>query len=320
MPDITVHNAMGDSVLNRLPEEIADEIRGESNAFHVGVLGPDPFFFYRFFLPPFRNGVDQRGTIMHHEKCREFLMEMTRRFCSPEEKNHRQFAYLAGFLCHYALDSTVHPYINMLAARRVGMHTAVERKLDRIALKRSGRNRNDIMKLVVPFPEIPELRSSMKAVYGWDDDLFRDGYRHMKGFLWFVKDDKGILDKVTGSLPIKPVILAADTLKKIAERHVDPDYKKKIIAGIPVKIPTHGLPGLFAKITGKNYARLAAFPYSNHFCDDMEMKDFDRFEELSEEYAVKLITAAYDYRAGRAGEDDLAELIGDRDYSGTVIG
>ena len=26
MPDITVHNSMGDSVLNRLPEEIAEEV------------------------------------------------------------------------------------------------------------------------------------------------------------------------------------------------------------------------------------------------------------------------------------------------------
>ena len=86
MPDLVVHNAMGDRVLARLPEEIRDEI--DSNAFHVGVLGPDPFFFYRFFALPFTHGVDKRGKTMHHKRCGAFLMQLA--VC--EGKHRRQSA------------------------------------------------------------------------------------------------------------------------------------------------------------------------------------------------------------------------------------
>ena len=361
MPDLVVHNAMGDRVLGKLPEEIRKEIDG--NAFHVGVLGPDPYFFYRFFAPMLRRGVDGRGAIMHHKMCGKFLIELGRRCCVPRhdacehdqnpvhtsadanvrdinddgqhaggcehdqnpagaeqqfsEHDRDAFAYFCGFLCHYALDSTVHPYINMIAAKRDGMHTAVERKLDRIELRRQGRTCNDILKLLVPFPDIPEIRATMKAVYGWDDECFRAGYRHMKYFLWLVKDSYRWLEKMTGSKPAKPVLITPEEVKKIAAGDVESDYKKKIIKGPPLEIPRHGIPKLFAKIVGKkNYGRLAAFPYTNHFCDAIEMPDFDMLEEISEQYAVKLITAAYDYRAGRITESELAEIIGNRCYSG----
>ena len=81
MPDLGVHNAMGDRVLAKLPEEIRNGI--DSNAFHVGVLGPDPFFFYRFFALPFTHGVDKRGQTMHHKRCGAFLMHLARE-CTGE--------------------------------------------------------------------------------------------------------------------------------------------------------------------------------------------------------------------------------------------
>ena len=270
MPDLVVHNSMGDHVLKRLPQEIAADI--DSDAFHVGVLGPDPYFFYRFFFLPLANGVDKRGKAMHHKRCGAFLMELGKR-CAAS-KNSAAFSYFEGFLCHYALDSTAHPYINMLAAKRPGMHTAVERKLDNIELKRQHKQPKDIMRLFVPFPEVPEIRQSMKAVYGWDDDLFRTGYRHMKLFLWFIKDQHGFLAKITAA--------TAD---------------------------------LIAKITGQNPGFIRAVSYRNHLADDLDVGDFDRYEREAVDFAVKLITSAEDYRAGRISEQDLAAVIGNRDYS-----
>ena len=272
MPDLVVHNSMGDHVLKRLPQEITGKI--DSNAFHVGVLGPDPYFFYRFFMPLFTDGVELRGKVMHHQKCGAYLMELGRRCAAPESNNKEAFSYFAGSLCHYALDSTAHPYINMLGKRLPGMHTAIERKLDNIELMRQHKEPRDIMKLFVPFPQIPEIRQAMKAVYGWDDDLFYTCYRHMESFLWFIKDQHGILEKITS--------VAA---------------------------------GFLSVITGKNAAFIRAVSYRNHMADNIDVGDFDGLERKAVDFAVKLITAAEDYRRGRITEQELAEIIGDRDYS-----
>lgn len=297
MPDLVVHNAMGDRVLERLPKEISSEI--DRNAFHVGVLGPDPFFFYRFFFLPLTNGVDKRGKTMHRTKCRAFLLELARECCNVEgttehsnaeaeaegidfsaqtKLSRTAFSYLAGFLCHYALDSTTHPYINKVAAKRQGMHTAVERKLDRIELKRQGKQLKDIMRLFVPFPDLIQIRTSMKAVYGWDDDYFRTGYKHMNIFLWFIKDQHGMLAMITGHLS-----------------------------------------GLISKVTGQNTGFIRAVSYRNHMGDDLDVGGFDALEHKAVDFAVNLITTAEQYRTGQKTEDDLAVLIGNHDYSGRIL-
>lgn len=273
-------------MLAKLPREIADEI--DYNAFHVGVLGPDPYFFYRFFALPFTFGVDKRGGIMHHHKCNEYLMTLARLCARPVEGGQREtgtlhqriaFSYFAGALCHYALDSTAHPYINGIAAKRPGMHTAVERKLDRIELKRQGRSLSDIMKLFVPFPEVPEIRAAMKAVYGWDDDHFRDGYRHMRLYLQLVKDEHGILAAVTSAFAL-----------------------------------------VFSPVTRKKADYVRAQSYRNHMGDDLKLEGFDEYERKAVDFAVELITAAEGYRSGTVTDQNLSALIGPRDYSGTPTG
>ena len=288
MPDLVVHNAMGDRVLARLPEEIRNEI--DSNAFHVGVLGPDPFFFYRFFALPFTNGVDKRGKTMHHKRCGAFLMQLARE-CTGEkgfdegdpkaaqkgfdEVDLKAFSYFEGFLCHYAMDSTAHPYINAVAAKRPGMHTAIERKLDRIELKRQGKELREIPKFLRQFAYFPEIRRAMKAVYGWDDDKFYDGYRHMKIFQWLIKDQHGWLAAIT-------------------------DFSA----------------GLIGAVTGQKADFIRALSYRNHMADDLELDRFDQLEREAVEFAVELITAADGHRSGKVTEQELAEKIGNRAYSG----
>lgn len=287
MPDLVVHNSMGDHVLQKLPPEITAAI--DSDAFHVGVLGPDPYFFYRFFALPFANGVDKRGSTMHHKRCGAFLLALARETTSSYLGQGKlgasdklgasnfgaPFSYFLGFLCHYAMDSTAHPYINALAAKRPGMHTAIERKLDRIELKRLGKQLKDIPSYLCRFPQVPELRRAMKEVYGWDDDKFLDGYRHMKAFQWFIKDQHGVL----------AVILQA-------------------------------LAGVIALITGKKADFIRALSYRNHMADDLELDRFDALEHEAVGFAVELITAAVDFRAGVITEQNLAEVIGNRAYSG----
>ena len=195
MPDIAVHNAMGTEVLIRLPIEITAAIDHE--IFCFAVMGPDPYQVYRFFLPGrLRRGVHKRGTLMHRENVNAFLLELARHSQSRE-----MFSFLAGFLCHFALDSRTHPYINGLAAGRPGMHCAIERTLDAMELERSGREPKNIMKLFTKYPALPEAEQAMQTVYGWRDNYFRIGYRHMKLYYWIAKDQSGLLNRVLELLP-----------------------------------------------------------------------------------------------------------------------
>ena len=186
MPDIVAHNAMGKSVLSQLEPEISNLI--DYDVFCFSVMGPDPYIFYRFFAPRFRHGINKRSAIMHETKTKEFLVELAKRSQSREV-----FSFLAGFLCHYALDSTAHPFINEAANFRGQMHVAIEHRLDVLELNRQGKQRRDIMELFSADPGLTEVKAVLKKVYGWDDDYFRISYHHMKLYHWFAKDQHGLL-------------------------------------------------------------------------------------------------------------------------------
>ena len=154
-------------------------------------MGPDPFIFYRFFAPHFRQGVNKRSHTMHRTKPGEFLMELAKRGQSRE-----MFSYFAGFLCHYAMDSTSQPFIYKTADYQSDMHTAIEHRLDVLELERQRKQRRDLMDLFTQYRKLPEVREAMKSVYGWDDNCYETGYRHMKLYHWIVKDQHGVLNRL----------------------------------------------------------------------------------------------------------------------------
>ena len=209
MPDIAAHNAMGDKVLSALDAEIASQI--DISVFRAAVMGPDPYLFYYFFIPPFRHKTNRRSTAMHRTKTGRFLTELAVRSRSREA-----FSYLAGFLCHYALDSTAHPFVYEAAGYRAAMHTAIEHKIDFMILRRQEKQPRDIMALFPDYPDLPEVREAMKVVYGWDDDRFRTGWRHMKAFHWMTKDSRGIMKSLLGWMGSMPASLSYRT--RLADR------------------------------------------------------------------------------------------------------
>lgn len=180
MPDIVVHTKFGAEVFERLRPDIDRDI------YNFGLLGPDPYLFYRFYLPPFRNRVNRYSAVMHRERTGDFLMELAGR----AEHSREVLSYLCGFLCHYALDSVTHPYINDKADHSAAMHMAVEHRLD----KMSGDN------ICIP-PFLPQslredVGGAIAEIYGWPDawEKLREGRRDMAPFYRIVSDKNGRLD------------------------------------------------------------------------------------------------------------------------------
>ena len=181
MPDIVVHTMFGADVLGRVMPDIDRDI------FNFGLLGPDPYLFYRFHVPPFRNRVNRYSSIMHNERTGDFLTELARRAVN----NRGVFSYLCGFLCHYALDSTAHPYINEKAEHSPIMHMAIEHRLDRMT------GRNIRIPPFLPAALETEIGGAIEKIYGFPDawEKLREGRRDMAMFYRVVADESGLLDR-----------------------------------------------------------------------------------------------------------------------------
>lgn len=116
MPALLTHECFGNDVWNRVgdslfpPTDDEAHIRELRRAFLLGNQGPDPFFFA--LRTPRLVASKRFGSLMHHEKVDETIEAFRRLvdYC-PEPSGSLLLAYVLGFLCHFTLDSTVHPFV-----------------------------------------------------------------------------------------------------------------------------------------------------------------------------------------------------------------
>lgn len=109
MPAIITHDLFGRDVYDNLFKTIGGS-RDEADAFLLGNQGPDPLFYAA--VNPTIAGYHKLGQTMHHAKTPELLAafkESLGVLTADEQTIGR--AYALGFLCHYALDSTMHPFV-----------------------------------------------------------------------------------------------------------------------------------------------------------------------------------------------------------------
>lgn len=109
MPALITHDFFGRDVYDRLYTFIGGS-RDEAEAFLLGNQGPDPLF-YTVLSPQLREH-NRLGSTMHNKKPSELLAALKNSLSilgSAEQEVGR--AYALGFLCHYTLDSTMHPFV-----------------------------------------------------------------------------------------------------------------------------------------------------------------------------------------------------------------
>ena len=108
MAGTITHFIFGTELLGRLAAEVGEGAR-EREAFLLGNLGPDPFFF---LAPvPGNRRFRRVGNRMHGERPDELLEAVHTRFVAASDADAMSRAYGMGFLCHYLLDSAVHPLV-----------------------------------------------------------------------------------------------------------------------------------------------------------------------------------------------------------------
>ena len=152
MPAIIAHHLFGEEAYEALSPHIG-ESDVQRDAFLLGNQGPDPLLCLR--LLPIKADYRNIGTIMHEKAPASLFAAMHRHFVygTQSRENPACKAYALGFLCHYLLDSTVHPLVYAqqyaligagvegLETARTGreIHALIETELDeRLLAKKLG--------------------------------------------------------------------------------------------------------------------------------------------------------------------------------------
>ncbi len=135
MPAVYAHYKFGKKVYHALPTDIREIIKENKAAYLLGLHGPDLLFYYHAYS---KNRINQLGVRMHKEKAVNFFERARRQY--QKRPSYVLLSYLCGFLCHFMLDSTCHPYINHYMRERGVGHLEIETDFDRELMTEDGKN------------------------------------------------------------------------------------------------------------------------------------------------------------------------------------
>lgn len=172
MPASLTHYYFAENVLRRLPKPVGFS----PDAYFWGAQGPDFLFchHYQRFIGLGRGveGLKKYGNALHSTRPSLTLSAMRGFLEKHPEPLYRQ--YVQGFLCHYALDSTAHPYVNALAKRLAAqrpretegtMHGEIESALDAVILRRETGKLPSEVRLKGLFPKNEGVQRCIARLY-----------------------------------------------------------------------------------------------------------------------------------------------------------
>lgn len=146
MPDTISHYLFGlDATKIITDSSLYKVIKEHRNLFFIGCQGPDPMYYHK---PYKAHNFSYIASKMHNEHTGYFLSSalcFIKKYKDTPEVYEPCLAYICGMLCHYALDTTSHPYIFYLGGRYLsddpstekykGVHKQIELALDALLLQ-----------------------------------------------------------------------------------------------------------------------------------------------------------------------------------------
>lgn len=288
MPAGLTHYYFAKNVLERLPALDG----ADACAYYWGAQGPDFLFCHRYlrFLGLGKGeGLQKYGSLLHKTKPSATLASM--RAFLEKHPGPAYRSYVQGFVCHYALDSTAHPYVNALAEELAAqrptetpssMHGEVESALDAIVL------RAETGQLPSAFP-LKQLFPKNEAVQRRIARLYRQ-----------------VLEDVYGEqVPEEELLRATNDAHFVFRAITDRTGLKHrfftlLEKGRPHVVASHIVPLL--ESDGVDYANFGGAPWGEEGRTD----SFFQLYEQAQGLALELISAFY--------TGDLAALTGERPF------
>ena len=136
MADIYMHSKFAEEVINEIEYDFDKKI------VFLAAQGPDPLY-YHFFSKDYKE-YKKYADLMHRKDTDKFFFNMIKYV--KENLNKDSYSFLVGFICHYALDVKIHPYIyhNVGVYNKEdksthsyrGLHLRFERSMDALLIER----------------------------------------------------------------------------------------------------------------------------------------------------------------------------------------
>lgn len=141
MPGFITHYLYGCKSIHAIESKALKEIiRDNKKVCALGLQGPDIFFYYPYSFTCNKKHI---GSVMHVYETGNFLRNVAMKVREMSGKEREiGIAYLAGFLGHYSLDTTCHPYVYYFTGYMdketpyFGKHVDFETDIDAILLKK----------------------------------------------------------------------------------------------------------------------------------------------------------------------------------------
>ena len=302
MPNVIAHCWYGEVIATKTPAEIISRaIKKNHEIFMLGAQGPDPFYFYHRM--PWQSHkkneyVYNYAEIIHEKHINKtFTHFITQAKASNDD---RLIAYVAGFLCHWALDMKCHPYINYetgsLTRNMGNMHQVFETQIDKGIMVMNNMSTRDFQtrKLV----KIP------KGAYDMIYDLFKPLFKQMDNL---DLDYKEMMDSFPVFVQMQGVFY-------------DPNFKKfKWMSRIEKLFGMAGL-GTGMMVPAEYDEEMDAMNHKKRLWQDpctgeLHNESFHELATMAVGLALNCLDEFENYLEGKGDVSAIIELIGDRDFS-----
>ena len=137
MPSTYAHRRFGADVLALLPDGLRATLEQHRELYDIGLHGPDLMFYYKALQS---NPVNRLGNAMHEQKGEVFFTRARTVVENATDKS-AALAYALGFVCHFALDSTCHPYVEAYVRESGVGHCEIETEFDNALMREDGAGR-----------------------------------------------------------------------------------------------------------------------------------------------------------------------------------
>lgn len=112
MPSSMTHGYFCEDVGKKVNIDVKKVLKKHINYFKVFGQGPDPYFFYNFHLTKKSKYTYLINKTMQHSKINVHFIRLINYINEKDYYyNPEVMTYLYGQICHFVLDSTVHPFI-----------------------------------------------------------------------------------------------------------------------------------------------------------------------------------------------------------------